>query len=247
LPFWKKVAARIFYRYDLRQYQKYLDVFYLPSLYMLPYVPAEMKMHVKELPPGAGFAGEMNSGQENRPPAGKDSLHILYVGGIGSVYRIHLLLEAVKERPSVDLTICCRKEEWETYRPEYHHLLAPNIKVVHQSGVGLAELYQQASLVSLFIEPSEYRNFAMPVKLFEYIKFEKPIVATGDTAVGEFVEKHNIGWSVGYTASALLSLLDELLKDTTAVQVKKERLHAIVTDHTWEARARQVASDLSQL
>ena len=32
----------------------------------------------------------------------------------------------------------------------------------------------------------------MPYKLFEYLSYRRPIIATKDTAAGDFVEKHDI-------------------------------------------------------
>ena len=243
LPFWKKAMAKAFYRYDLRKYNQLLDVLYLPSRRMLDHVPHKMKMKVEELPPGADFD---NQGQNGLQPEHRtiSGIHILYVGGVSGIYRIHALWAAVKERPQVQLTVCCRKEEWEKSHSDYQQYISPNIAVVHKSGEELKELYERANLVSLFMEPNEYRNFAFPVKLFEYIRFGKAVIATDNTAVGEFVQKYDIGWVIPYEVSRLLQLLDELLKDPVLISEKTGKIKEILNDNSWNARAKKVVEDL---
>ena len=69
------------------------------------------------------------------------------------------------------------------------------------------EYYRRADLCSLFCEYSLYREFAMPIKLFEYMEKEKPIIATINTAAGDFVTENDIGWAIDYDEDMLEKLL----------------------------------------
>jgi glycosyltransferase involved in cell wall biosynthesis len=244
IPFWKRAIAKFFYRYDLRQYKKYLSVLYLPSIQMFSYIPCAIKTKVVALPPGADVIALRESEGGGKSTLPKEGFNVLYVGGIGGLYNIKVLLRAVAQRPNVKLTICCRLEEWKAVMIEYEALLQANIHVIHKSGKELVPYYNNAHLVSLFVEPSEYRNFAFPVKLFEYIRFGKPIIATSQTAVGDFVKKNEIGWVINHEETFLLELFDQLSGSPELFDDKKKNIRNILEKNTWVTRATQVVNDL---
>ena len=65
----------------------------------------------------------------------KEPLQIFYVGGLGGQYQISELLEAVKDNPLCEVTVCCRQEEWENNQDilgEYCRFF--NIHIIHESG-----------------------------------------------------------------------------------------------------------------
>jgi glycosyltransferase involved in cell wall biosynthesis len=117
--------------------------------------------------------------------------------------------------------------------------------VVHASGAELEPLFDEADMGCLFLEPISYREFAAPLKLYEYLGHGKPIIATQGTLAGDFVEENGIGWAIPYQASALVDLLVDLQKNPHKLQEKVERTLQVRADHTWDARARQVRDELS--
>ena len=246
LPFFKTQIAKFFYRYDLKQYQKYLSVLYLPSVQMLSYIPAKFDMKVAALPPAAEITNEDELALMSKKNNEIKGIHILYVGGVGDLYKLDLLMASVSERPSIQLIVCCRPEEWAIHSHRYEKfLLAGNITIVHKKGEELTTLFEQTNVASIFLEPSEYRNFAMPVKVFEYIQNVKPIISTSKNAVAEIVEKNDIGWSIDYQKPALDNLLDELLNDEQQIKDKAQNILRIIPDNKWVSRAKQVIEDLS--
>ena len=92
----------------------------------------------------------------------------------------------------------------------------------------------------LFVEPSLYREFAIPYKLFEYLGWGLPIIASEDTAVGEYVKKYNIGWTIPYTEESLKKLLDFLLANREDVLIKQENVKKVAQENTWEKRCEQI-------
>lgn len=237
-PLGKKLILNIMYRFDLIAYQKYIDVLYLPSEKMAKYLGFCFPV-IRPLPPGT-------INYPFKRPIKKDyGFNVLYVGGIGNSYYMHKLLKVIKEMPQISLTICCRKNEWQEYLREYESLLSPNINIVHVSGEDLFPLYEKADLASLFVENEEYRDFAMPAKLFEYISHCKPIIATKGTAAGDFVENYGVGWSIPYDESSLFQLFNELLENQSQLEEKRKKLTGTLPLHTWKSRALQVCRDLT--
>ena len=231
----KTWAAKLAYRFDLWVYQKTLCKLYLPSCEMGAYIPLVTEDKFEALPPGHSSPSLAKSGN------GK--LELFYVGGLSSHYQLHLLFEVLKDMPQISFTLCTREKEWESMKHEYLPL-SENIRVIHKSGVEMEEYLKASSMVVLYVKPQEYWEFASPVKLYEYIGFQKPILASEGTLAGAFVKEHNIGWSLPYTKKALQEQLEELSKKPELLSPIQENLAKIENSHTWEARAKQVIKDL---
>ena len=109
----------------------------------------------------------------------------------------------------------------------------------------LQELLSTSNVGLLYVEPTEYRKFAMPFKLFEYMGHGLPIIATKGAAIGDFVAEHDIGWVVSYGTDEIGRLLKTLSSKRGEIAAKRENIRRILPDHTWEARVRQVVSDMT--
>lgn len=238
----KRLVAYTFYHYDLIKYNKLIDVFYLPSLKMYQYVPINFNGKVEELPP----AIEKDKLKYESSSRDKDinKINIFYVGGLNYLYNLNYLFQVVKENEEFKLTVCCREKEWEKAEREYGKYLNDRINIVHESGDGLIPYFQQADILNLFVEPQKYWEFAMPVKLFDYLTYQKPIIAVKGTSSGEFVSKNNVGWTVEYSKDRLKETLFHILQNSYELKEKIDNIKIILDDNTWEARAKKVANDL---
>lgn len=243
--FMKRVLSLPFYVYDLYKYRQLLDILFLPSSLMVRYIDYQGRIEV--LPPGIDASHEVldNSGKAGVMPEGK--INIFYVGGLKDIYNNEKLFEVVSRNDDLALTFCCREEEWLQERSKYIKYLNPRIHIIHKSSEELAPFYWAAHICSLFLKPIEYRTFAMPVKLFEYLGYGKPVVTTKGTAAGEFVEKYDIGWNIDYSVDSLESLLKCITGNKDILDQKRKNIERILPDHTWQARAEKVARDLTAL
>ncbi|WP_217584408.1 glycosyltransferase [Microbacterium sp. GbtcB4] len=231
-------ATKTLYRADLRGYRSAVDVLYLQSVRMADHLPVANRGQVRTLPPGAERV-EVGS-------PGSGPLSLLYVGGMGDAYyRMHEAFRGVGLASDARLVVCTRESEWRDVEAGYAAVKGPESQVVHRSGKQLDELYADAHLGVLFMEPVAYRDFVLPFKLFEYVGRGKPVVATEGTLVGDFVTEQGIGWAVPYRAEALAELLDRLNADPEQLRAMQERVRELRDSHSWEARARQVADDLT--
>lgn len=238
----KAAFAKMFYWFDLLNYKNCLDRLFLPSLEMGAYVPLVNSARHCSLPPGHSvntydsYVGDCDSG---RP------LKLFYVGGMSSHYQMHKLFEVVGRMNGVQLTVCTRKSEWEAVRAEYP-TVESNIHVVHESGEAMETLLKAADVALLFVKPQGYRSFVAPVKLYEYIGFHKPVIASEGTLAGRFVRDSQVGWAIPYEKEALANLLVRLQKRPGELKRAKENAAQIAPVHTWKARAKLVIKELCQ-
>ena len=237
----KKKVSNFFYRYDLKKYPKLLDVFYLPTLLMKDYIPMNFNGKYEALPPGIDSSLQ----EETLPVNQENTLKLFYVGGIGPMYKMDTLLKVVSETKNIKLVLCCRKNEWNAEKSRLSKYLNDNIVIIHKSGVEYKKDIENSDIASVFFEQSEYRKFAMSVKLFEYLAYNKPVLSVTNTAVGQFVEEYNIGWNVSYDENELKNLLTTLRDDKKEVENKVNNIADALQENTWEARARKVSKDLT--
>ena len=237
---WKQRIAKFFYQYDLRQYQKSVDALFLPTTEMLAHIPFHFEnKKIIPLPPGCEI-------QENQYTSATDSLNLLYVGGIGGNYDLTLLLKAVAQCPFVHLTICCRKDDWLRVSDTYTPLLSDNIVIEHRQPSELAALYAQAHLFALLVQ-NDYWQFAAPLKIFEAIGYQIPIIASENTWCGQFIKSENIGYTVDYDTNALIEKLKYIQQHQDELQLIHQHLRMVASQNTWECRAQQVADELTTI
>lgn len=246
LKWYKKAILIPSYHLDLLVYRRWIDALFLPHAKMVEYVRFwPERKPVQSLPPGARIVPLI--------PVSSDSpLRLLYVGGIHPIlYDISNLLEGVGRASAagvnVHLTLCCPEPQWHARPPEYNIWHGDWLTVVHFSGEQLYALYEQNSIALLYLVPTPYCDFAMPVKLFEAIGVGRPLITVQGTAFGDFVEENKCGWSIPADPAALTSLLFQLQSDPASVEEAAHVTLSIQHQHSWKKRAEQVASTLQAL
>lgn len=238
----KTTVAKISYYFDLWVYKWTLSKLYLPSLEMGKYVPIIDPATFEALPPGHEISKFIRNKRSLKEPNKK--LKIFYVGGMSDHYQMHILFSVLNDRDDIDFTLCTRASEWQAVKSEYPPL-SSNIKIVHKIGAEMQALMADSDVVSIFVKPQEYREFAAPVKLYEYLGHCKPIISSQGTLAGRFVSEHELGWSLPYKEQALHELFDNL-KNTPEMLINvQEQMNLVATTHTWQARAQKVIKDLT--
>ncbi|WP_114906596.1 glycosyltransferase [Ornithinimicrobium murale] len=236
-------GTRTLYHAELRAYRRWLDRVYLPSLQIADYVPHLHEEQVAALPPG----GRIVDAQASPGGATSDELTVLYVGNLSTYYRMTEMVGAVADTPGVRMILCTPEEAWAAVRQDYEPFLEGGVEVVHRHGDGLLELFGRADLCSLMVEPSEYRDFAAPVKLYEYLGHGKPVLASARTLAGQTIAQQDLGWEVPYEREALVGILTRLRDHPHEVRAATDRVQATRPEHTWAARAETVRDDLAGL
>lgn len=235
----RRSVMQVAYRFDLAVLRWLRAHFFLPSLRMAPLIPAPLA-RCSELPPGAQI-----------PPAGpqarqrpEDGLRLLYVGGVGPGHEIDECLAALRELPQVHLTMVVPRAAWEAHQDRYLPLLTDRVRVVHAGAGELAAFYDEACACLLFVEPNEYREFAVPMKLYEYLGHGKPTLASRDTLAGTIVEELGIGFTATNERMQIAGLLRHLLEHPGELENCAERVRAVRHEQSWDERARTAAAEL---
>lgn len=224
-----------FFRLDEFLFPHCLNVLFLPSLRMGEYIRFPRNAMVA-LPPGADIVSTAHSLE----------VKLLYVGALGGFYRLQRLVEAVREVPEVQLTLCVPPAQWASAHAEYDVAGAENISIVHGSGAELEPLYADATIGVLSVEPIEYRTFAAPFKLYEYLGQGLPVLASSGTHAGDVVADAQAGWTVDYTTEAIAQALRELVQHPELIEEARSRAVSVSARNTWIARVEQVAEVLQR-
>ena len=240
-PLYKKIVKKplswlaiMMYQYDLIQYKKLVDILFLPSLKMQKYIGKKAKcFSTFALPPGAD--------DNNIENIRNDLFTLLYVGGIKrNLYDLTTLLKAIASNEKITLYLCCRENEWNEEKSYYTQFLTNRVKIIHTSGTGLIPYYQKADMCCLITNVSEYRSFAMPIKLFEYLSYEKPILITEGSVSAEFVKQNQIGFVVQNDVQDVKAKLDFLSNNHEQIEALNEQIHLVHKQNTWSERAKTV-------
>ncbi len=230
------------YYLDWLVYNRYWEMLFLPSEAMNQHLPTPREPGAfKPLPPGCSIASEPR--KELSRWTGK-SLKLLYVGGIEpSVYDLSSLLQLVREREDLQLTLCCREAEWQKHSAYYAQHMADSVSIVHASGEGLAPHYRNAHLFLMIMPPTDYMDFSVPVKFFETIGRALPMVSMNQSQVARIIREQEIGWVID-TIAELSPLLDEISGSRELLAQRHSRLLEYREHCTWESRARTAAETL---
>lgn len=231
---WKSKIAYLFYRYDLIKYSQLVDVLFLPSLKMLQYIPFSFSKKIMELPAGVDLK------LLSREKLGNTQcIEILYVGGIGGIYNLKLLLKVVASLPNLHLTVCCRLDDWLIVKSEYEPYLNDNIAIVHLAGKELDVLYMKADLCSVFFELSDYLRFAIPYKFFEAISYGCPVLAMKDSGWADFVVQNRVGIVCDYDEKQLYQVLSNPNLKNHLINLGSES-EKVALYNTWKERCKLV-------
>ncbi|MEA1953180.1 MAG: glycosyltransferase family 1 protein [Campylobacterota bacterium] len=237
--FLKYRLAKYFYKFDLGQYKKCVDIFYLPSKQMYDYVPFDFTNEIIALPPAVEEKESYKISKKN------NTLSFIYVGGISDLYDLTIFSKVINSFENIHFNLCTRKKEWEINNHKYNNYLE-NMQIHHKNGDALSEVYIKSDVSIYFVKTNELWSFAMGVKLFEYISYKKPIIAVKGTAVGEFVKENNIGWVIDYDESQLNKLIIDIQNNPSQIDEKIKNIEKIIPQNTWKARALQVQKDLTK-
>lgn len=231
----RRWGFEVLHRFDLLWYRFTLDLLLVPSLRMAAWIPGwATSDRIRPLNPGGVIEAD-----DQVPTRKSGDLRLFYVGGVSPpLYDISPMIDAVRNVERVTLKVCCPAGTGE----EYEGLGDFGIEVVHENGEYVRDALRTADVVPLVFEPIEYRQFAMPIKLFEAIGAGRPVLATEGTAVGDFVSSAGVGWTV--PNRELTSTLAALALDPEGVAAATTRVIDVRQEHSWARRAQYVVDEL---
>lgn len=237
----KKTIMKTIYKMEEKFYKKYVHTLFLPSDAMGKFVNIDTAKMA--LPPGGRFTDITTNDQNIQSP-----FKGIYVGGINSEdYGLPTLVEAYailnKTQTNGELVIACREEEYtQLSKEEKEKLNKAYIELKHVSGTELQALYEQVDFAFIPRKRSTYNDFAVPIKLVEYLTAGLPIVATNCSAQEDFIQSGPYGVITEDSADGLVEGMQAIQPDY--LQFKKNIQQSFLQQHAWNTRAEQAAQAL---
>lgn len=205
------------------------NVMYFPSESFAEHFKCNNKVI---LMPGAEKIAGLLNGEENS---------FIYVGGIEGSYGADLLLESFQKaydiNNAVRLNLVCRNENDTILKYKNREWL--NLFVGKSGKDELKEIYDKSKYAILSLIPGDYMDLAVPIKIFEYISYEKPILSTDCKEISKIITKYNIGKisnpnSEDLSKSIIDMISDEKLYNNYKDNVKNRALKEVLwSDRAW--------------
>lgn len=191
------------------------------------------------------------------PPACRNDLYnedillkrkIIFVGAISKQCGIQLLLEAFdllneNKQDLIYLNLVCRNIN--DYIIPY--INKPWLKIFKgYSGDSLKNIYADSDFAIIPREKDVYTDFAVPVKLFEYISFGKPIISTDCKETRKVIEKYDIGIICDDNPQSIKKAIIKIYHDydNNIIEYKKN-LRKAINENLWSTRVDFIDETLS--
>ncbi|RIU94755.1 glycosyltransferase [Oceanobacillus picturae] len=236
----KNLELKIRYQLDLLFFKSISKVMFFPSNEMADYF--RFNQPKIALPPAVDEYVDTGKIKNKIPIA-------IYVGGISERYGTELLLKSFgelnKNSLKVKLLLVCReKEYWKNINLFNSFKDSEWLNVKHVSGSLLESEYQNADFGVIPILKDQYNDFAVPVKLFEYLSYGLPIVATNCNVLQKYVIENNIGI---IKEDSIISFAEGLNIMSENHPKYNQYIESFVRkDGLWKHRAEKVVKTLEQ-
>lgn len=241
----KHVVIRAMHKRDLWVFKRTCKCFFFPSMTMANLFKFNDGNIVVPLPPGC------TNNSCNTKQVGNGTRTYFYVGAASERYGTDMLLEAfakVNESGAKSNLIAVTPEkQWvDMFGAKYDK--APWLKLVHTGDQSiLRELYQQADICIVPLRKNFYNDFAVPIKLFEYLSYEKPVLSTNCTETSRFIAENDIGWVIDDNAEDMANALIRLELDRAEIGLKQENCVVAKKKNLWAERAKLVVDTLGSI
>lgn len=239
---WKVLGLKKFFLVKMFQF----DCFIIKHTCKVVFFPSETMGKLfdfknKSILPPAGVAL-----QNDEHPIYKKAV---YVGGLSKAYGTDMMLEAFKiinknPKMKIGLTVCCRKNEMGSFFDDYKD--APWLNIVHLSGDNeLRPLYCQSDIGLFLARRDIYMDFCIPIKLFEYLSNDLPIVTTDCKETAGFVQKYAVGAVAKDNPDDIAKVIISFINDETRLRSCRENAKkALLGANLWQHRAEKAASEI---
>lgn len=237
-PVLKKVIIQMF-KLELKMFNKYSKKIFLPSFAMNKYVGMPPEKVISSPPGGIDRTLETHTNKIN------GIVTAIYVGAADPRYGIFDVLEALSQLNNdgtkIYLKLVCREKEFQLHHEKFQPYLEKEwLEIFHASGEKLIPIYNQADFGIVTYKNDEYNDFSMPVKLFEYISYGLPVLASNTTAMKEVVEANHFGKTVNDTVEDIKEGLSAFLNEQTRKEYHENAIRALKTKHLWKHRVEQI-------
>lgn len=237
---WRVKLLDTGWRLSISAYQRFANLLLFPSRDLAHCF--DNKPPINILPPG-GLAGRPYIPLSWHPPT------VIYVGATSHGDGSDLLLESmslvVKDVPHAQGRFISSNTTFLSTLPWRN---APWLTVESRSFNEIPEAMAQATIAVIPRRQNRYHDLAMPVKLFDYLSYGKPVVTTDCREMASFVQQNELGVVVQDTPELMAEGIVKLLTQRTLTEhLSKQAYQIIQKEHAWENRARWLWERFNQL
>jgi len=231
---YKRIELQLRYKIDWVLYKLFAKKIFFPTNTMSSYFRFDKKC---VLPP---------AGEDKAIKSKRINYNLIYVGGVSERYGTPILLEALKlvnkEYRNINLHLVCREYNKDIFKDYEKEIW---LKIQHVSGNDLIDIYKKSDIAIIPIRKIEYHDLAMPVKLFEYMSYGLPVIATNCKEVENFVSNNDIGIVVEDNpkclADAIIKLYDNPIEiERLSVNVR----NTLIKNNLWIHRVEVIEQQL---
>ena len=191
------------------------------------------------LPP----AGNINSIKYNAA----ERQGVIYAGGVSERYGLKILLQAFKkinEKNNIPLTIVCRKNS-EIFSD---YIGSTWLKIQHWNSSEISKQYSKYRIGIIPIVKSNYHEFALPFKLFEYASFGLPIAASDNYEQIKLIKENKLGTNIGSTVESYLIEIIDFYNNTKSLdKFHQKSLEFIRHKGQWKHRVETIINQYREL
>lgn len=237
----KRVILYYGWLLSMAVYRRTADILYFPAEEMSDYIHFKNK---KVLPPG-GILRET----VKRPSLQSLKMKtIVYMGGNNYFYGIDLFVKAMAEVVQEDPNVKClllSKGNF-SYLERLRH--APWLEIRKTTFKEIPKYLKDAYLGVSCLRKSEYGSITIALKLFDYMSYRLPILATRCGPQTRFIEENRCGLLVDDTVDSIAKGIRYMLKHPRKVEMWGEHgYHCLKEKHLWKHRAEQLLKDFEDL
>ena len=220
----KRAVINAMHRHDLRVFRRTCDCVFFPTDSMARYFDFP---HQAVLPP---------AGEAREPEEKKIFDTVVYAGCVSVGSGESMLLEAMdivnRTRP-VRLELIVRPKEMGPVEP---YLDRDWLHVQHISGKELEDVYARSDFSVIPRKKYGYMDLSMPVKLFQCLSYNLPLIVTDCTEMQQFVESNHVGLSCADNPQALADAILEMYSDPQRIAQFRAACFQCMRRNRWSDR-----------
>jgi glycosyltransferase involved in cell wall biosynthesis len=174
---------------------------------------------------------------------------VTYIGAVTHDSGVDLLLDAmtqvIDQFPMAQCRIVSSNVDFLAQHRQRH---APWLTIERRGFDDLPEFMTQVTMAVIPRRKNRYHDLAVPIKLFDYLSFGKPLVVTDCQETAQLVSSTHTGIVVQDSADGLATGILQLLQNRQLTeQHSLNAYESVQTTHAWEHRANWLWQTVTQL